>query len=129
MRTPSVEPMITRLEYPDRRFQLWAYTVGMGRMLLRSTKSETFDSRIDVVFQNVQALQLPSVLAGLSLDVANAGRTASITAVTGLQVGEGCTFFTLDGVGYSGYVVAGVIALSVDEGEYFEPSAVWPGDR
>ena len=47
----------------DRVFQLWAYTVGMGRLLLRSTVSDQFSTRIDVVFQNVQAVQLLALLA------------------------------------------------------------------
>lgn len=70
----------TQLDYPERVFQLWSYTVGMGRLLLRSTKSEGFGTRIDVVFQNVQALQLPAVLGGLVAAPADETSTRRITA-------------------------------------------------
>jgi hypothetical protein len=49
---------------PDRVFQLWRYTVGMKRLLLRSTKTPTFGTRIDVLFQNVKAMKLPTRLDG-----------------------------------------------------------------
>ena len=35
----------------------------------------------------------------------------------------------MTGSAYSGYVVAGIAMMSEDEGEYFEPSAVWPDSR
>jgi hypothetical protein len=53
-----------RIDRRDRVFQLWTYTVSMGRLLLRSTKSDQFVTRLDVAFQNVQAIQLPDVVAG-----------------------------------------------------------------
>lgn len=53
------------VEHTDRRFQVWAYSISMARLLLRSTRSETFGRRQDVLFQNVKALKLPTDLDGL----------------------------------------------------------------
>jgi hypothetical protein len=50
---------------PDRLFQMWLFTVGMTRLLLRSTKSEEHPTRIDVLFQGVQFIGLPTRLDGL----------------------------------------------------------------
>ena len=47
--------------------RVWSYTVGMGRLLLRSPKSPGAATRVDVLFQNVKALKLPTRLEGLSL--------------------------------------------------------------
>jgi hypothetical protein len=41
-------------------FRVWAYTVGHGRLLLRSTKSAARDSQIDILFKGVSALRLPT---------------------------------------------------------------------
>jgi hypothetical protein len=114
------------VDRPDRVFQLWAYTVGMGRLLLRSTKSEQFDTRIDVLFQNVQALQLPSMLSGLVIATADSAEAERITRATGLLPDDDRTFFTLTGSNFAGYVVAGVVVSCEDTGDYFEPSEVWP---
>ena len=60
--------MTVRLvDRPERTFQLWAFTVGMARLLLR------------------------------------------------IETARGV-----------GYVVAGVMVSAEDEGEYFEPSELWP---
>lgn len=41
----------------DRTFQMWRYEVGMHRLLLRSTKTDRQETRMDVLFQNVQFIQ------------------------------------------------------------------------
>lgn len=118
--------MTIYVDRPDRIFQLWAFRVGMGRLLLRSTKNEQFNIRVDVLFQNVQALQVPAVLMGLVVSDADDATTDRITRSTGLLAGDDCRFFALTGSGYAGYVVAGTVVGSEDCGEYYEPSRVWP---
>jgi hypothetical protein len=115
------------VDHPERVFQVWAYTVGMGRLLLRSTKSETFGTRVDVLFQDVEAMKLLTRLDGLVVTVAAAGAASEITEATGLLQDEETVFFALDTSTGAGYVVAGVVTEVEDEGEYFEPSKVWPG--
>jgi hypothetical protein len=114
------------VERPERIFQLWAYTVGMGRLLLRSTKSETFPTRVEVLFQNVKAIQLPTVLEGLVITDADPELTKEIEAETGLTCDGGVRLFSLRTSHGVGYVVAGVMVSDEDEGEYFEPSKLWP---
>jgi hypothetical protein len=118
------EPLV---DHPDRVFQVWAYTVGMGRLLLRSTKSETFGTRVDVLFQNVKAMKLPTLLDGLVVTVAVAGAANEITDATGALPDDETVFFVLDSLTGTGYVLAGVVAEIEDEGEYFEPSKLWSG--
>lgn len=120
--------MTERVTQPDRVFQLWVYTVGMGRLLLRSVKTASFDSRIDILFQNVQALKLPTILHGLTVSSPDAGDIERISAETGFLPEEGRTFFLLNGAHYTGYVVAGVMVTCEDVGEYFEPSDLWPAE-
>jgi hypothetical protein len=115
------------VDHPERVFQLWAYTVGMGRLLLRSTKSATLATRVDVLFQNVKALKLPTLVEGLVVTVGADETAREIADATGLLPDEETQFFAIDSSTGRGYVVAGVIAVTEDEGEYFEPSKIWPG--
>jgi hypothetical protein len=110
----------------ERVFQLWAYTVGMSRLLLRSTKSDTFQTRVEVMFQNVKAIQLPTVLEGLVVAEADRDLAQRIEVETGLTCDEGSRFFGLRTSHGTGYVVAGAMVSDEDEGEYFEPSKLWP---
>ncbi len=56
----------------------------MGRLLLRSAKSDQFETRVDVAFQNVQAVQLPTLLPGLVVSDADPAETERIVKETGL---------------------------------------------
>jgi hypothetical protein len=113
------------VEHADRRFQVWAYSVSMARLLLRSTKSETFTTRLDVLFQNVKAMKLPTGLDGLVVAQADTPEEARISAETGLLPSEDTKIFTVRAGAFDGYVVAGVCVAAEDQGEYFEPSRLW----
>jgi len=117
-------PVVDR---PERVFQLWAFTVGMGRLLLRSTKSGSFGTRVDVLFQNVKAINLPTYLDGLVVTVAGPEFQERIVEATGLLPDADTTFFEVECSGRRGFVVASVAVQDEDEGEFFEPSRYWPG--
>lgn len=110
---------------PDRVFQVWQYSVGMKRLLLRSTKRGSFGSRVDVLFQNVKAMKLPTLLHGLAVAEADAGQLERISTETGLLPDRETIFFTLSSPTYEAYVVAGVCVQAEDDGEYFDPSPLW----
>jgi hypothetical protein len=113
------------VDRPERTFQFWAYTVGMARLLLRSTKNETFPTRVDVLFQNVKAMQLPTSLDGLVVSEADDELAKRIEADTGI-LAEVSRFFAIETAHGLGYIVAGVMVSREDAGEYFEPSELWP---
>ncbi len=114
------------VDRPHRIFQMWQYSVSMKRLLLRSTRTETFDSRIDVLFQNVKAMKLPTLLEGLLVVEADPAQLATISQETGLLPDRETVIFVVRSPAYEGYVVAGVCVQVEDEGEYFEPSDLWP---
>lgn len=116
---------MTTIEHRDRRFQLWAYSVSMSRLLLRSTKDEGATTRIDILFQNVAAVALPASLLGVVVRPANDEELRWIADSSGVEVRSGRAF-VVEGDGYRGYVVAGAVVEAKDDGEYFEPSPLWP---
>ncbi len=118
---------LTSIEYPDRRFQIWAYSASMGRLLLRSTKSNDFATRIDILFQNVKAIKLLASLDGLVISRLEAIEVDPIALETGLVESDETTIFSILAHGFDGYVIAGACIVSEDNGEYFDPSSLWPG--
>lgn len=115
------------VNFPERVFQMWGYTVGMSRLLLRSTKSETFPTRVDVLFQNVKAMSLPTLLDGLVVEVAHGVAAERITRETGFLTDDDTTLFEVRTAHWVGYVIAGVVVWDEDHSEFFEPSKYWPG--
>lgn len=97
----------------------------MARLLLRSTKSDTVTTRLDVLFQNVQALKLSTALDGLVVAEADRAEEERIAAEVGLLPSDDMTIFTVRAGAFDGYVVAGVCVIAEDNGEYFEPSPLW----
>lgn len=118
------EADVESVYFPERTFQVWAYTVGMGRLLIRSTKSATFPTRVDVLFQNVKAMKLPTRLDGLVVRLADEVERRAIESETGLLTSDDTKPFVIEGTGYVGYIVAGVIVSHEDAGEYNDESAL-----
>lgn len=97
----------------------------MARLLLRSTKSDAFATRVDVLFQNVKVVNIPTSLDGLVVSEAEAEEAERISPETALLPAEGARVFTVRSGSFVGYIVAGVCVVAEDEGEYFEPSQLW----
>jgi hypothetical protein len=87
----------------SRRFQVWLYTVSHAQLLLRSVKASGQPTRIDLLFKNVHALDLPTTTEGLAVRRDGAG-------------------FALTGQGWSGSITADAFFNAEDDLEYHDPS-------
>jgi hypothetical protein len=92
----------------DRHFQVWAYTVSHGQLLLRSTKSDQEATRVEVLFKGVTRFDLP-----MSLD--------------GFHVRRNGREYTAHGDGWSGSIVALAMFTVEDDGHYADPSSLYIG--
>jgi hypothetical protein len=104
----------------QRRFQIWQYTTSHGQLLLRSPKSQDAPSRIDVAFKNVAGISLPTVFDGL--EIFKSESDAEMPTILGVLSMQDRSIFRVQGVGFTGYIVAGTILWNEDSGEYYEPS-------
>jgi len=107
----------------ERRFQVWKYTVGHGQLLLRSTKSDEFPSRIDVFFKGVQEFHLPTGLTGLSIAEASEEDVRQLCTLRKVApAGKDVKVFRVQGRDYLGYVSALIVLCHEDDGDYHDPS-------
>jgi hypothetical protein len=114
-----------RLSTPlTARFQVWFYTVGMRRLILRSEKDQQHPTRIDVLIQGVEHLKLPMLMVGLSIRRASPSEQITIEESDGVALGPDEHVYVLQGQNYTGYVVGMVMAAHEDTLEYYDPSGV-----
>jgi hypothetical protein len=104
-----------------RNFQLWRYAVGHGQLLLRSTKTPSQPTRIDVLFKNVAALHLPASFDGLSISEASEVEAAGLHLQIGSKEMRERKTFIVRSTCFQGYVIAGAVASHEDNGEYGDP--------
>lgn len=119
--------MTDNADFPNRRFQLWRYTVSHRHVLLRSTKRNPADTRVDIAFKDVALLCLPTILDGLSTRVVSAESIG--LGVSEQMVGDR-TVYLIDSQSGEGpwWIVAGAIFVAEDQKEYLDPSAVFPAE-
>ena len=116
---PSMEFSILNFA---RRFQIWAYTVGHGQLLLRSTKSDTLPTRVDILFKSVSAVHLLTTLNGLTVSEASETEKAEPYLAFTSHGPKGQKVFIVRSSGFVGYVAAGTVVWHEDDLEYFQPS-------
>lgn len=110
---------------PDRVFQLWGFTVSMGRLLFRSPKTPTLTTRVDVLFQNVVHLDAPSLIGDFSIALLP---TDFEEPRFERFAEEGVGAFSLRSNGSPvGTILASSVRHFEDEQEYYEASPLWPG--
>jgi hypothetical protein len=106
----------------ERDFQVWLYTVSHAQLLLRSTRSSEHGTRVDILFKDVQAVQLPTTLRGLKMVVMSRPDAIETSKRMGVNLRGNHSVFLLRGSNYEGFVIAGGAFTHEDEGEYFDPS-------
>ena len=103
-------------------FQLWAYTVGHGRLLLRSTKSTDRQTQIDILFKDVAAVHLPATLRNPTISAEQATRGKLEELGFAEAPSDGRTLYTIEADAVSGYVLARNMVSDETDREYYEPS-------
>jgi hypothetical protein len=106
----------------DRHFQLWIYSVSHSQLLLRSNRSSEEATRIDVLFKDVAAIELPTSFDGLSIAMASGDETSELRIQLGTRPILDQKTFIVRGRGFVGYVVASVLFWHQDEGHHFDES-------
>jgi hypothetical protein len=101
---------------------MWLYAVGHGQLLLRSNKSSELPTRIDVLFKDVAALELPTLFDGLSITETTAEEAQSLNVQLGSWSDHGRKVFLLSGTNFVGYVIAGAVFWHEDEGSHYDES-------
>ncbi len=110
----------------DRLFSVFGYSTSHGLLLLRSGKSnETPTTRVDILFQDVRAMELRAYFKGIRIEeVDNPQFLDSQRRKRAEIVEPGNKIYSLVSAGWRGFIVGGVVRMKEDDGEFFGQSAL-----
>jgi hypothetical protein len=113
----------------DRKFSVYSYGIGHGRLLLRSGKSDEHPTRIDVLILDVRALEIRSWFEGFEIFEVDRDYLRNFRSKPIEMVQVGLSVYALSGAGWQGFVLGGKLFVQEDDAEFMDPSALLPDDR
>ena len=105
-----------------RRFELWSYVVSHGQLLVRSNKSNEWSTRIDILFKDVVVMEIPTLFDEILVRRSSQEEARSLQDRLGGVPTERRKLFIVQGLNFSGYVVAGAVFWHEDQGEFYDNS-------
>lgn len=113
-----------------RTFVLFSYDGSHGLLLLRSRKTPQYPKRIDVLFQDVRAMELRSWFEGVRVEEADASALQGQKSKPEKMIEKGNKVYMIHGLDWSGFVVGGIVSIKEDEGEFGDQSELLqPGGK
>jgi hypothetical protein len=107
----------------DRHFFLVGYQASHGLLLFRSPKGhDGATTRIDVLFQDVRAIELRAWTDGLTIEEVAPETIADMPSRPTALIEPGNRVYALRGGGWEGFVVGGIVRTAEDELEIGEPT-------
>jgi hypothetical protein len=102
----------------ERHFVVFSYEAAHGLLLLRSPKGRHgARTRIDVLFQDVRAIELRLYTKGLAIHEIDPSHLADAPSNPTELIEPGNRVYQLVGDGWRGFVVGGILSTVEDDGE------------
>ena len=108
----------------DRRFVMVSYSASHGLLLLRSRKDLSSSKRLDLLFQDVRALEIRSWFEGIEVTEVDPADLAHFSSNPAQMIEPGNRAYRLTGKNWSGYVVGGLFQKGEDDLGPMDPSSL-----
>ncbi len=108
----------------DRFFLVFSYEMSHGLLLLRSRRTTAAPTRLDVLFQDVRAIELRMWFEGVEIEEVDAAYLQSAPARPDVLIEAGNKVYAVTGKDWRGYIVGGVMSVCEDDGDAMGPSAL-----
>lgn len=106
----------------SRSFYIFSYTISHGLLLLRSDKTDRHSSRVDILFQDVIAIESRMKLDKLTISEEEPSFLKGVRSNPAAIMEPGHKVYSLKCDGWTGYVVGGIMRVHEDDKNLFEPS-------
>jgi len=95
---------------------------------LRSRKTNSVRTRMDVLFQDVRAMEIRAWFDGIEIYESSPDILTRFPSNPGKMLEIGNKVYGLKGSGWSGYIVGGIFRTHEDDREMSEPSPLLVGE-
>ena len=120
--------METKILSFEGRFSIWTYDPSHGRLLLRSANRKDSPRRIDIVIQDLRAMELCALFDGIIIEEISEEDILGTPEKAKFAMEPGLRRFRITTSEWSGYIIAGDVFWHADEGGFNEPSVIYkPG--
>ncbi|QHO71541.1 hypothetical protein ACH79_01800 [Bradyrhizobium sp. CCBAU 051011] len=106
----------------DRKFSIFSYEASHGLLLLRSGKTNEHHTRIDVLVRDVRAMEIRSWFEGFEIVEEDREYLREFRSNPIEMIEPGNKVYALRGIGWRGFIVAGILLAQEDDGEYMDRS-------
>lgn len=106
----------------ERVFETWRYTVSHRQLLLRSNKTNTANTRMEILFKNVSLMLIGPMFKGLAITICDA-ESLDTFGMRAFNLG-GRVLYQLETESFRGFVAAGDITVHEDALGYDDPSSL-----
>jgi hypothetical protein len=112
--------------YSPRKFVLFSYSASHGLLLLRSGKANEHPTRVDILVQDVRALEIRCWFEGVQIEEVGRDYLLGFKSNPTEMLEPGNKVYSVQGNGWQGFIVGGVFASHEDEDEFAAPSKLLP---
>lgn len=110
------------IDLSDRIVHLEVLRGGMNRLLFRTNRSETWNTRIEVYFANVKYLAVSTLLRGPTFERLGAVHELPDLVPPDVAASDDMSVYGIEWQGGEGIIVAAAMAVDVSEASAQDPS-------
>ncbi len=108
----------------SRSFVIYSYDASWRVLLLRSRKTKETPTRLDILFQDVKAMEIRTWFEGLTIEEVDATFLEGFRSNPAQMMEHGHRVYALRGVGWHGFILGGIVSFKEDDGDYYAPSGL-----
>ncbi|MBP7704236.1 MAG: hypothetical protein KA105_02985 [Caulobacter sp.] len=105
-----------------RKFFVASYAESHGLLLVRARRDPSLSTRVDILFQDVRAMEMRLWTNGLTIQEVGLDMLAKQASAPLALAEPGAKAYLLSGEGWQGYVLGGIIGTLEDNGDPSERS-------
>jgi len=108
----------------NRSFIVVSFAASHGLLLLRSNKTMSISTRMDVLIQDVRAAELRFWFDGITIELANQELLQGHGSVPNDLLEPGNQVYSLLGNGWTGFILGGILTTLEDSKDNLAPSGL-----
>jgi hypothetical protein len=106
----------------DRSFVVFSYSASHGLLLLRSRKSNQHSTRVDILIEDVRAMEARSWFNGIEIEEVDPSHLDDRGGKPLEMMEPGNKAYSIRGNDWWGYINGGIARTHEDDGEFMEES-------